>query len=103
MSENIGLITLVCSWTFTAIATLVVGLTILVIKIRNVSFRLDDYVQIAAYFITVGQTTWAIVDESQDKHVTEITHSQLALVAKASFRYYNSEYLLSCSLVTFRE
>lgn len=84
MSENIGLITLVCSWTFTVIATLATGLSIRAPIPKQRSFRLEDCIQIAAYLVTVvlvAQITWAIVDESQDKHVTEIPRSQLVLIA----------------------
>ena len=48
-------------------------------------FGLDDYILIVAFLLSVAlviQTTWAIYDEGQDRHISEVPRTQAALIAK---------------------
>ena len=62
-----------------------VGLLLYVRSLKRVPLGIDDYMLLLAFIIAlilVTQTTWAIVDEGQDKHLNEISGSRLALVFK---------------------
>ena len=46
---------------------------------------MEDYALVTALLIAVilvAQTTWAILDEGQGRHISEVPRSKLALVAK---------------------
>ena len=82
---NIGLITIVCGWTFVGVALLAVSLLIWARRIKNLRFCLDDYFTILALVTTialVAQTTWAIVCEGQDYHEAEVSSSKFELVVR---------------------
>ena len=81
---NIALITIICSWTFLAIALLSVSLLLWARRIRS-HLGLDDYLTLLALATTVAliaQTTWAIVDEGQDKHEAEVSKEKFGLVVR---------------------
>ena len=80
---DIALITIVCSWAFLVIALLGVSLSIW--SRRIIGLGLDTYLTILALATTmalIAQTTWAIVDEGQDSHETEISKTKFALVVR---------------------
>lgn len=80
---NIGLVTIICSWTFLTIALLSASLLLWARRIRRHLFGLDDYLTFLALATTVAliaQTTWAIVDEGQDNHEAEVPKTKFALV-----------------------
>lgn len=82
---NIGLITIICGWTFVGVALLGLSLHIWwrVTKVRR--FGLDDCLTILALVTTialVAQTTWAIVCEGQDNHEAEVSSSKFDLVVR---------------------
>ena len=82
---NLGLITLVCSWTFTPLATIAIGLMLWSHHLTRIPLRIEDYMLISAFFTTVVlvvQITWAIVDEGQDKHIIQVSRTRLALIAR---------------------
>lgn len=81
---NIALITIVCSWTFLAIALLSVSLLLWARRIQK-HLGLDDYLTLLALATTVAliaQTTWAIVDEGQDNHEAEVAKTKFGLVVR---------------------
>ena len=82
---NISIITITCSWVFTALATLSLGLMVWARRLTNCRLGADDYILIVAFIITivlVVQITWAILDEGQDRHIAEVPRTQLALIAR---------------------
>ena len=84
VGPNIALITIICNWTFLAIALLSASLLLWARRIRR-HLGLDDYLTLLALATTVAliaQTTWAIVDEGQDKHEAEVSKGKFALVVR---------------------
>ena len=82
---NIGLVTIICSWTFLTIALLSASLLLWDRRIRRHLLGLDDYVTLLALVTTVAliaQTTWAIVEEGQDNHEAEVPKTKFALVVR---------------------
>lgn len=86
---NIGLITIVCGWTFLVIA--LIGVSVMVWHrlwhrpIINRGLGSDSYLTLLALAMNialVGQTTWAIVDESQASHETEVPQKKFALAVR---------------------
>ena len=68
-----------------AIALLCVSLLLWTRRIREIHLALDDYLTLLALATTVAliaQTTWAIVDEGQDKHEAEVLKTEFALVVR---------------------
>ena len=67
-----------------AIALLSVSLLLWARRIRR-HLGLDDYLTLLALATTVAliaQTTWAIVDEGQDKHEAEVSKEKIGLVVR---------------------
>lgn len=82
---NIGLITIICGWTFVGVASLAVSLLIWDRRIKYRHLGLDDCLTILALVTTialVAQTTWAIVCEGQDSHEAEVSSSKFELVVR---------------------
>ena len=84
---NIGLITIVCGWTFLVIALIGVSLMLWNRQLQIIKRRLgpDDYLTILALAMAialVAQTTWAVVDEGQANHEAEIPKTKIALVVR---------------------
>ena len=83
---DLGRTTIVCSWTFTALATLGVCAQLSEIRHHGLGYvKLDDYLIIISFMIAlilVSQTTWAILDEGQGKHAEGKSRTQLAMIAK---------------------
>lgn len=82
---NIGLITIICGWTFLVIALIGVSLMLWTRQMRNLRFGLDDCLTILALAMAialVAQTTWAIVDEGQANHEAEVPKTKIALVVR---------------------
>ena len=82
---NVALITIICSWTFLSIALLGGSLLVWARRIQKRRLGLDDYLTLLALATTVAliaQTTWAIVDESQDNHEAEVSKTKFALVVR---------------------
>ena len=93
-----GRVALVCIWTFTPLAIISVGLMVWARRLKKLALGVDDYMLISAFLITVVliiQVTWAIIDEGQDNHVTQLPRAQLALLARVCFVYMNL--LILCS------
>ena len=83
-SPDLGRTTIICSWTFTLTAMLGMFCQLYYRKLKRVSLGLEDYILLLAFLITiilVVQTTWAIVDEGQGKHIEAETQSQFTKVA----------------------
>ena len=79
---NIAVITLICGWTFLAIALILVAF---VLWFRRQELRLDDcltFLALATSIALIVQTTWAIVDEGQDDHEVELSKTKFALVLR---------------------
>ncbi|OKL55543.1 hypothetical protein UA08_09235 [Talaromyces atroroseus] len=89
-SSSIARTTLVCSWLFTALATLSVLIQVLHMQKRH-SVGLDDYILFIAFGISillVAQTTWAVVDEGQGVPESELLghpYDDFKIVAKSVF------------------
>lgn len=82
---NIGLITIVCGWTFLVIALIGVSLMLWHRGLAKLRLGFDDYLTILALATTVAliaQTTWAIVDEAQAHHEAEVPNTKIALVVR---------------------
>ena len=82
---NVALITIACGWTFVGIALLSVSLLVWSRRIKKIGLGLDGYLTTLALLTTLGlmaQTTWAIVDEGQDKHEAEVKRTKFALVVR---------------------
>ncbi|SLM37679.1 hypothetical protein LPUS_07602 [Lasallia pustulata] len=83
---NTGLITIILGWTFTALAALALALMAWAHRLRQTSLGADDSILVAAFIaavILVLQITWAIVDEGLDRHISEVSRTQLALIARS--------------------
>ena len=79
---NIALITLICGWTFLAVALILVTL---VLWYRRRELRSDDcltFLALATSIALIAQTTWAIVDEGQDDHEVEVSKTEFALIVR---------------------
>ena len=91
---NIGLITLICGWTFVGIALLGVSIHVWRKITQLRIFSWDDCLMILALMTTialVAQTTWAIVCEGQDNHEAEVPSSKFELIVRvgaSSFRLH---------------
>ena len=84
---NIAVITIICSWTFLAIALLGASLLVWARRIQKNRLGLDDYLTLLALATTVAlimQTTWAIVDEGEDDYDAEVSKTKFALVVRVS-------------------
>ena len=84
-TSDIGRRTIICTWTFTTLATFFI--LPLGYRVKCNGLGLDDGLLLVAFCITillVTQTTWAILDEGQGKHVGEESRTQLALLARVS-------------------
>ena len=82
---DIAHITIVCSWTFLAIALLNVSLRLWCRRMQKKKLGLDEYLILLALITSVAlvaQTTWAIVDEGQDNHEVEVLKTKFALVVR---------------------
>ena len=82
---NIALITIICSWTFLAVALLGASLLVWARRMQKRRLGLDDYLILLALATTVAlimQTTWAIVDEGQYNHEAEVSKPKFALVVR---------------------
>ena len=82
---NVARITIICSWTFLAIAFLGACLLVWARRIQKRRLGLDDYLTLLALATTVAlivQTTWAIVDEGQDNHEAEVSKTKFALLVR---------------------
>ena len=81
---NIAVITLICGWTFLAIALVLVAF-VLWFRIRSRSLRFDDCLTSLALVMSIAliaQTTWAIVDEGQDGHEVDLSNRNFALLVR---------------------
>lgn len=85
-NSTIGNTTLICSWLFTALAT--VSIAIQALHIREMEGAdISDYFILATFFISiflVVQTTWAMLDEGQYVHESDLVTQQFAVAAKVS-------------------
>ena len=82
---NIALITIVCGWTFLVIALISVSLLLWSRRLLKRKLGPDDYLTILALAINTGltaQTTWAILNESQDDHEAEVSKTKFAVVVR---------------------
>lgn len=104
---NTGLITIILGWTFTALAALALALMAWAHRLRQTSLGADDSILVAAFIaavILVLQITWAIVDEGLDRHISEVSRTQLALIARVrTFWYDYVDSTLTMLLVTVGE
>ena len=83
--SNIAIITIVLSWTFTLLAFLSLLLLFYARHTLAIILGADDIVLIVAFVLIVllvSQTTWAIVDEGQGRHITDVSTKQISLVAR---------------------
>lgn len=81
---NVGVATLVISWSCTCLATISV---VTQVWTKYGALDVGDFLTVAAFVIAlglVGQTPWAVVDEGQGRHAQEETHSQFELVGKVN-------------------
>lgn len=88
-SPNIPLITIVCSWTFVAVALIFLGPWIWTrVRIRR-KFDLASLLLILACITTfaLAQITWVIVDEGGWKHEDEVARSKLRIICGVSFLF----------------
>ena len=82
--SNIALITMVCGWTFFAIALISVNL-VLWVRRRRSQLGLDDCLTILALATTtalVVHITWGIVVEGQDQHEARVPKTKFALIVR---------------------
>lgn len=95
-APNIALITVICGWTFTAVAALTVGLHFW--SARFVP-RTGDLKHIGICYTTtyaafgttvalVAQITWAIVDEDQGKHIEQVPRTHTAVIIRVGSPKY---------------
>lgn len=81
---NIALITMVCGWTFFAIALISVSL-VLWVRRRRSQLGLDDCLTILTLATTtalVVHITWGIVVEGQDHHEARVPKTKFALIVR---------------------
>ncbi|KAI1770233.1 hypothetical protein F4818DRAFT_274425 [Hypoxylon cercidicola] len=84
--SDVALATVICTYIFTFLA--IVSLAIQTFETINRwrKFELEDLLTWIAFIISlalIGQITWAVVDESQGQHMSNVTRSQLELIAKS--------------------
>ncbi|KAI1655627.1 hypothetical protein F4813DRAFT_366676 [Daldinia decipiens] len=84
-TSNVALATIVCTYVFTFLALLSSAIHVFMcIKKSRLSW--DDISTFIAFAMTLGlvcQTTWAVIDEGQGQHVSDVTRSQFELTAKS--------------------
>ena len=81
---DMGHTTIICCWIFAPLACMAMGVLVVARRLRDINLGLDDYILVIAFILTlllVAQTTWAIVDEGQGRHVEAESRTQLAMVA----------------------
>ncbi|KAI0840098.1 hypothetical protein F5Y06DRAFT_248107 [Hypoxylon sp. FL0890] len=85
-ASTVALATIVCTYVFTFLALLSLAIHGYM-RLNNPNrFSLEDFSTSLAVIITlalVGQITWAVVDEGQGQHVSDVTQSQFELTAKS--------------------
>lgn len=82
---DLGQTTIICSWTFTALAVPACGCHIVFRILKKHGHGWDDYALFFAFVIEivlVGQNTWLILHDGQNNHENGVKPSKLALVAK---------------------
>ncbi|KAI1377259.1 hypothetical protein F4677DRAFT_49921 [Hypoxylon crocopeplum] len=86
VASDVALTTIICTYIFTFLAVL----SLLVhgsVRLKKFSgFLLEDYLTFAAFMIAlglVGQITWAVIDEGQGQHMSDVSRSQFELTAKS--------------------
>ncbi|KAI1138856.1 hypothetical protein F5Y05DRAFT_352712 [Hypoxylon sp. FL0543] len=85
-ASTVALATIVCTYIFTFLALLSLAIHGYMRLSNFIRFSLEDFSTSLAAIITlglVGQITWAVVDEGQGQHVSEVTQSQFELTAKS--------------------
>lgn len=83
--SNIALITIVCGWVFTAVATLAIVLQIWSAVFEHNIFGSSHCMLLAAFgtaIALVSQTTWAIIDEDSVKHVGQVPSTHKSAITK---------------------
>lgn len=83
--SDVALNTIICTYIFSALAILFMTIHI---SMRIKYLMLEDYMTFFAFISTiilVGQITWAVVDEGQGHHMSDITQGQFELTAKVSY------------------
>ncbi|KAI2473859.1 hypothetical protein F4781DRAFT_6301 [Annulohypoxylon bovei var. microspora] len=84
--SNVARATIVCTYVFSFLAIISIAIHIFVrVKLVRV-FSLEDVSTCLAAIITmglVGQITWAVIDEGQGEHMSNMTRSQFDLTAKS--------------------
>jgi hypothetical protein len=101
-SSTIGNTTLICSWLFTALAMVSIAIQALHIRERKGADASDFFI-FAAFFVSiflVVQTTWAVLDEGQGVHQSNLETQQFAVVAKVS-SHSSPVILISVTLLPF--
>lgn len=89
-NSGIARTTLICSWLFAGLATTSIIIQVLNVRKRSDGggrgFGIDDYLLFTAYLasvLLVAQTTWAVVDQGQGVHESDLSHhSEFGVVAK---------------------
>ena len=79
---NIAVITLICGWTFLAIALILVASLVWVPRGRLGSDDCLTSLALVTSIALIAQTTWAIIDEGQDDHEVELSKTKFALVVR---------------------
>lgn len=78
-APNVAIITIVCGWVFTAVATVSILLLVWSRRLVGDGFEKGDYVTFAAFGTTlalVAHTTWAVVDEGLGEQLGEVSKNQ---------------------------
>jgi hypothetical protein len=84
-NSTVALATIVCSYVFTAVAVLSVLIHIVHTLKKFGRFHVDDYLIVSAFILAlalVAQITWAVIDEGQGQHLSNVARSQLNIMAK---------------------
>ncbi|KAI6092139.1 hypothetical protein F4821DRAFT_157960 [Hypoxylon rubiginosum] len=84
--SDVALATIICTSIFTVFAILSFSIHVFVcLKIQH-KFGLNDFLTLLAFMISlalVGQIIWAVVDEGQGQHMSNVMHNQFELTAKS--------------------
>ena len=87
-APNIAVITIVCGWAFTAVATACMCLLIWSRRISGNSLGKIDYLTIIAFIIAVIlviHTTWAVVDEKLGRNIDMVSSKDRSRIPRVRF------------------
>lgn len=83
--SDVALATVVCTYVFTLLATISLSIHAYYRLMVRHEVEAEDFLTLIAFIVSlalVGQITWAVIDEGQGEHMSDVTGSQFEHAAK---------------------